>query len=52
MGGLTLSVDGDPVANISDIRRVRTTFKGGKVYDSAALFREVGVLPAPLEQRR
>lgn len=36
-------VDGDPVANISDIRHVRTTFKDGKMYDSAALFRELGV---------
>ncbi len=39
-------VDGDPVANIGDIRRVRTTIKDGKMYDSAALFRELGVLPA------
>ena len=39
-------VDGDPVANIGDIRRVRTTFKDGKMYDPAALFREMGVGPA------
>ncbi|MGZ7078194.1 MAG: amidohydrolase family protein [Thermoanaerobaculia bacterium] len=39
-------VDGDPVANIADIRRVRTTFKDGKMYDAAALFRELGVQPA------
>jgi len=39
-------VDGDPVANIADIRRVRTTFKDGRMYDSAALFRELGVAPA------
>jgi hypothetical protein len=39
-------VEGDPVARIADLRRVRTTFKGGKMYDSAAVFRELGVLPA------
>ena len=40
-------VEGDPVANIADIRRVRTTIKDGKIYDAAALYRELGVLPAP-----
>ena len=39
-------VEGDPVANIADIRRVRTPFNDGKLYDSAALFRELGVQPA------
>jgi imidazolonepropionase-like amidohydrolase len=39
-------VEGDPIAKIADIRRVRTTFKDGKMYDSAALFRELGVVPA------
>lgn len=39
-------VDGDPTKNISDIRRVRTTIKDGKIYDSAALLRELGVQPA------
>ena len=38
-------IDGDPVANIGYLRRVRTTFKDGKMYDAAALFRELGVLP-------
>ena len=40
-------VEGDPTKNISDIRRVRTTIKDGKIYDSAALLRELGVQPAP-----
>jgi imidazolonepropionase-like amidohydrolase len=39
-------VEGDPTKNISDIRRVRTTIKDGKIYDSAALFHELGVQPA------
>jgi len=40
-------VAGDPTAEIGAIRRVRTTIKDGKVYDSAALYREMGVAPAP-----
>jgi imidazolonepropionase-like amidohydrolase len=40
-------VEGDPTKNISDIRRVRTTIKDGKIYDAAALLREIGVQPAP-----
>ncbi len=35
-------VDGDPLANISDIRRVVTVVKGGKVFDAKALYQEVG----------
>lgn len=40
-------VEGDPVASIGDIRRVRTTFKDGHMYDAGALFRELGVAPSP-----
>ena len=40
-------VEGDPTKNISDIRRVRTTIKDGRIYDAAALLRELGVQPAP-----
>lgn len=40
-------VDGDPLAEISDIRRVRTVVKGGIVHDAAALYAAVGVKPAP-----
>lgn len=36
-------VDGDPLANISDIRRVVRVVKDGKVYEPAELNREVGV---------
>jgi imidazolonepropionase-like amidohydrolase len=39
-------VDGDPTANVANVRRVRTTIKDGKIYDSATLFRELGVVPA------
>jgi hypothetical protein len=40
-------VDGDPLQNISDMRRVRTVIKDGNVLDSAALYAAVGVQPAP-----
>jgi imidazolonepropionase-like amidohydrolase len=40
-------VDGDPLENISDIRKVRTTVKDGVVLDAAALYSAVGVKPAP-----
>jgi imidazolonepropionase-like amidohydrolase len=36
-------VDGDPLANISDIRKVSLVVKDGLVYDPVALYREVGV---------
>ena len=36
-------VDGDPTKNISDIRKVVRVVKGGKVYDPAMLYRELGV---------
>jgi predicted amidohydrolase YtcJ len=38
-------VDGDPTADISDIRRVVTVIKDGRVYDPAAIYRAVGVEP-------
>jgi imidazolonepropionase-like amidohydrolase len=38
-------VDGDPTVNISDIRRVVTVVKDGKVFDPAAIYRELGVRP-------
>jgi hypothetical protein len=38
-------VDGDPATRIADIRRVVLTVKDGVTYDTAALWREVGVRP-------
>lgn len=35
-------IDGDPVKNMSDIRRVEKTFKGGHMYDSKALYNSYG----------
>ena len=40
-------VDGDPTTNISAMRRAQTTIKDGKLYDVAALYREVSIKPAP-----
>jgi imidazolonepropionase-like amidohydrolase len=39
-------VNGDPTTKISDIRRVVTVMKGGVMYDAAALYRALGVMPA------
>ena len=39
-------VNGDPPKRISDIRRVTTVIKDGTVYDAAAVYAELGVLPA------
>src|SRR5215212_919295 len=36
-------VDGDPTQNISDIRKVVTVVKDGKVYDSRAVYAELGI---------
>ncbi|HYI11506.1 MAG TPA: amidohydrolase family protein [Thermoanaerobaculia bacterium] len=36
-------VDGDPLANISDIRKVVRVVKDGKVFEPSELYREVGV---------
>jgi imidazolonepropionase-like amidohydrolase len=38
-------VKGDPTKNIRDIRRVVLTVKDGTLYDTAALWRTVGVKP-------
>jgi len=38
-------IDGDPTTNISDIRHVVTTVKGGLVYQNADLYRALGVKP-------
>jgi imidazolonepropionase-like amidohydrolase len=36
-------VDGDPLGDIAQMRRVQTTIKGGVVYDSRALYASAGV---------
>jgi imidazolonepropionase-like amidohydrolase len=38
-------VDGDPLANISAVRRPTLVMKGGRLYDPAALWRAVGIGP-------
>jgi hypothetical protein len=40
-------VDGDPARRISDIRNTDLVLKDGKVYEVAALYRSIGVLPRP-----
>ncbi|HLK64581.1 MAG TPA: amidohydrolase family protein [Bryobacteraceae bacterium] len=39
-------VNGDPLANIGDLRRVSRVISQGRVYDAAALWRSVGFHPA------
>ena len=39
-------ITGDPLARIDDIRKVSRTIRGGVVYKTTDLYREVGVLPA------
>src|SRR2546426_1298199 len=38
-------VDGDPVADIANIRHADLVMKGGVIYDPAAIYRTLGVLP-------
>jgi imidazolonepropionase-like amidohydrolase len=38
-------VDGDPLAEISDIRRVELVMKDGVLFDPAELYRALGVIP-------
>ena len=42
-----LLVEGDPLRNISDIRRCRLVIKDGTVYHSDAMYAAIGVRPAP-----
>jgi imidazolonepropionase-like amidohydrolase len=39
-------VEGDPGTHINDIRRCRTVFKNGSMFDSAKLYSAAGILPA------
>ena len=38
-------IDGDPTLHVGDVRNVRTVVKGGVVYQSADLYRAIGVKP-------
>ena len=38
-------VDGNPVENISEIRKVKTVMKGGRMYEAAALWESIGFKP-------
>jgi imidazolonepropionase-like amidohydrolase len=38
-------VDGDPTLLMSDLRKVRHVIRGDRMYESAALFRSVGIVP-------
>jgi imidazolonepropionase-like amidohydrolase len=39
-------VDGDPLINVSDMRKVRTVLRGDRLYDTTSLFQVVGLAPA------
>jgi imidazolonepropionase-like amidohydrolase len=41
-----LLVEGNPVENISDIRRCRKVMKDGTLYESDALYQSLGIAPA------
>jgi len=41
-----LLVEGNPAANISDIRRCRIVVKAGTIYDSNAIYADLGIRPA------
>ena len=41
-----LLVEGDPIANISDVRRGRLVVNGGTVYDPSQVYAAVGILPS------
>ena len=38
-------VDGDPMRNIADLRKVKTVIKAGRIYDPAAIERALGIEP-------
>ncbi|MFL6515245.1 MAG: amidohydrolase family protein [Chthoniobacterales bacterium] len=38
-------IEGDPIKNISDVRRVVTVFKDGKICDPAAIEKALGIAP-------
>src|SRR5438034_2704672 len=38
-------IDGDPTKNISDINKITTVIKGGRVYDPIAIEKALGIVP-------
>jgi hypothetical protein len=38
-------VDGDPTKNIQDLNNITTVIKGGRVYDSTAIEKALGIIP-------
>ncbi len=44
-------VDGDPTINMADIRKVRTTIRGDRLYDADGLFRALGIRPVTRRKR-
>lgn len=40
-------IDGDPTINMADIRNVRTTIRGDRLYSADALFKAVSIKPTP-----
>ncbi|PYJ50238.1 MAG: hypothetical protein DME87_06910 [Verrucomicrobia bacterium] len=43
-------IDGDPTQNIRDINKITTVIKGGKVYDTAAIEKALGIAPRQAAQ--
>ena len=43
-------IEGDPTQNISDINKIATVIKGGKIYDPAAVEKALGVAPRQVSQ--
>ena len=43
-------IEGDPTQNISDINKIATVIKGGKIYDPATVEKALGVAPRRVSQ--
>src|SRR6184192_833250 len=43
-------IEGDPKQNISDINKIATVIKGGKIYDPAAVEKALGIAPRQVSQ--
>ena len=38
-------IEGDPIKNMSDVHKVTTVIKGGRVFDPAAIEKALGITP-------